>query len=126
MEQEPISIRVAKAKGCSPSQLYARPGYPADHCYCDGMETGHVPQPDTFGLIDWLTPAGSYELLAEMVEAELMPSQSRCRARYLPGEGYGYQVGLHGVGGMNESAYVGASLPEAIAMAWLAWKAAQE
>ncbi len=116
MSDEPISARVARAKGCSPRQDTSV-DYPFWFCPC-GKGRGHRSDEGYPFLVSasseqWLTPAASFALLAEMVDANMMPWVRR-------DSDYCYDFGLPGSGSGDAP-----TLAEAIALAWLAFDEAR-
>lgn len=110
METEPISTRIARAKGCTPlaceGKKYGGTCGGEWVCGCDDEDHND----DSAHLPDYLTPAASFALLAELVEANAMPWVRRDSI-------WCYDFGVPGTGISGDAP----TLAEAIALAWLEW-----
>lgn len=119
IQPEPLSVRIAKAKGCAPVE-------DAGAWFCDCV-TWAACQFDTGEPLNFLEPAASFALLAEMVDA---------RSSFHVGRHYHSDIHVElwppGANTFHDSSILdengdelfAATLPEAIAEAWLAWQAA--
>ena len=111
MEQEPISVRIARAKGCSPVYREVARLW---ECPCALEEHNSTPDWD-YGVIDYLQPAASFALIQEMVEDCDPYGDGVELGKASPPA---YRVGPSRAGGD----LIALTLPEAVALAWLAWK----
>lgn len=136
METEPISVRVARARGCEPVKLEDHViGPDAWSCACETGGRTHGPSGDRTVLARggneaWLQPVAWAALLAEMVEGPFQNDEE-------PIDGADVAIGKHGKlgywmaanDGLNNQkasrlAYVNRAptLGEAVALAWLSWR----
>ena len=110
MELEPVSVRIARLRGCEPS-IYAHGLW---HCNCEDLEHGNPRVGDSL-LCNYTRPAAAFALLSEMVEANQRPRASKSVTGYFfvtwGDRGQFYSL--------NQD-----TLGEAIALAWCAWKEA--
>jgi len=106
---EPISVRVARLRGCEPVPPSEAISWWT--CRCSVCHTG-----SNYSRIDWLQPAAWALLLSEMVEANRRPeiwiSTNPATPKYAVGESHfnGIETGR------------GDTIGEAVALAWINWR----
>lgn len=128
-EPTPISVRIAKAKGCAPVATTIKdPSSEMTWWRCNCAAEGHSYPPEFTMLFirdkeAWLTPAASFALFSEMVDAGHLGYVVLGVAD--DGVTPCYRWGLINLSEDTEDHYAtgqAPTLPEAIALAWLAWK----
>ena len=132
--EEPISVRIARLKGCKPAYRFEGPGVGVIGSYWWCPDGEHESPGAYFRQINYLTAAASFALLAEMVEGPFQDDGE-------PIDGADVAIGKHGKlgywfaanDGLNNQkasqlAYVSRvpTLGEAIALAYEAWATAKE
>jgi len=133
---EPVSVRIAKLRGCDPVEVSEGLWYCEDGRWGPGhvLNSLDVRTAVVRGMVRpclsrpeyeaWLTPAAAFALLSEMVDAEALP---QCSVSGFKEPERKYECAYYPRASSRDmDAAYAPTLGEAIALAWCAWKEARQ